>query len=147
RWARLRTAYRNAVDTSPPIMLLQEAQGRWARARSDLEQFQTRGPTGRPDKRNPNVDASFKRGVAELEQRLAAAASEVGRIEALQREANARRSALQQLIDGVRAWATAQGLTLPGDDEVRMAGFAAASIHGPTPSAAREPFNMSRISS
>jgi hypothetical protein len=70
RWLSLLAAYRNSVDASPPFMLLQEAQSRWARARADLrwvssatprskfacmsgcrwlEDFEARGAVGRRD--------------------------------------------------------------------------------------------------
>jgi uncharacterized small protein (DUF1192 family) len=140
RWRGLVAAYRNSVDSSPPFMLLQEAQGRWARSRADLEDFEARGAVGQRDQRNPDIELSFKRGVAELEQRVAAADAEVKRISALQRQAHERRSALQQLVDGVRAWARQQSppITLPGDDEISMGGFSASSTHIPTPAGGRE---------
>jgi hypothetical protein len=140
----LLAAYANAVDASPPFMLLQEAQGRWSRANADLEDFQARGAVGRRDQRNPDMQASFQRGVDELGQRVAEAEREVQRISALQRQSSARRNGLKQLVDQVRAWAKAQSppITLPGDDDaVWMPGFAAASVHVATPPG-REPFGM-----
>jgi hypothetical protein len=68
QWQRLLAAYRNAVDESPSFTLLQEAHGRWARARSDLEHFKARGATGQRDMRYRDVAASFQRDVAEHEQ-------------------------------------------------------------------------------
>ena len=79
---------------------------------------------------------AFQRGVAELEARLAEADREVKRIEALQRQSAAQRRTLQQLVDGVRAWARDNSVTLPDqDDSVQMPGFAGPSpVHIPTPS-------------
>ena len=102
RWQALLTAYRNAVNSSPPFGLLQTARQTWSQARSDLEAFEARGAVGRPDQRNPDITASFQRGVAELQQRVAAADGEVKRISTLQRQANARRNALRQVVDQVR---------------------------------------------
>jgi hypothetical protein len=138
RWLALLTAYRNSVDASPPFTLLQDAQGRWARARADLEDFQVRGAVGRRDVRNPDLEATYKRSVAELEQRVAAADAEVKRISALQQQSSARRNHLRQLVDGVRTWAKAQSPPIPllGDDEISMGGFSASSVHIPTPPAA-----------
>src|SRR5580704_17779994 len=139
RWQGLLAAYRNAVDSSPPFMLLQEAHGRWVRARSDLEAFEARGAVGRRDQRHPDMQASFQRGVDELTQRVASADAEVKRIEALQRQSSARRNALRQLVDGVREWAKAQSppINLPGDGDAvtvtGMTGFAESSVHIPTP--------------
>jgi hypothetical protein len=59
RWQALLAAYANAVDASPPFMLLQEAQGRWSRANADLEDFKARGAVGRRDQRNPDIELSF----------------------------------------------------------------------------------------
>jgi hypothetical protein len=136
RFQGLVTALRNAIDSSPAFSLLQDAQGRWARARADLEDFQTRGPVGRRDVRNPDLNAAFQRGVAELEARLAEADREVKRIDALQRQSAAQRRTLQQLVDGVRAWARDNSVKLPGeDDDVHdMTGFAASTVRIPTPS-------------
>ena len=135
RWQALRAAYANSVDASPPFMLLQEAQGRWSRANADLEDFKARGAVGRRDQRNPHIELSFKRSVAELEQRVASAASEVKRIDALQKQAGARRNQLNQLIDGVKAWARQQSplIILPGDEDMSMSGFSATSVHIRTP--------------
>jgi uncharacterized small protein (DUF1192 family) len=135
RWQALLAAYANAVDASPRFMLLQEAQGRWSRANADLEDFKARGAIGRRDQRNPDIELSFKRSVAELEQRLASAAAEVKRIDALQKHAGARRNQLKQLIDGVKACARQQSppIILPGDDDMSMSGFSATSVHIPTP--------------
>ncbi|HEY6735078.1 MAG TPA: hypothetical protein VI256_15025 [Roseiarcus sp.] len=138
RWLALLAAYRDGRDTTPAFSLLQEAQGRRPRANSDLEDFQSRGAVGRPDHRNPDMQASFKRGVDELELRLAEAGREVKRIQTLQRQASERRNALQRLIDGVREWAQAQSppISLAGDDDTtRMSGFTAASVHVPQPAA------------
>lgn len=145
RWQRLLAAYRNAVDTSPPFIRLQEAHATAARARADLDRYQTQGPEGQRDARNPHIEKTFKRGVAELEQRIAAAAREVRRIEDLQREAATRRSGLQQQIDGIRQWARQQSppVVLPGDDEVQMTGFASAAVRVPQPAAS--PFAGARL--
>jgi hypothetical protein len=142
RWRALLAALANAKDTSPSFGLLQEAQGRWARAHSDLEQYRSRGPSGQPDLRNVDMAASFARGVAELEQRVADADREVKRVDGLLRETNARHNVLAQQVDGVRAWARQQSITLPGDDEISMGGFSASSTRIATPPG-REPFGMS----
>jgi uncharacterized small protein (DUF1192 family) len=136
RWQALLTAYRNAVDATPPFALLQTAQQTWARANSDLEDFQARGAVGRRDVRNPDLESTYQRSVAELEQRVAAADAEVKRISALQGKASAHRNALGQLVDSVRQWAKAQSppITLPGDDDMQMTGFSSSSVHIPTPS-------------
>jgi hypothetical protein len=135
RWQALRAAYANAVDASPPFMLLQEAHGRASQARSDLETFEARGAVGRRDQRHPDMQANFERGVAELTQRVAEAEREVKRIEALQRQSSARRNALRQLVDGVREWAKAQSPPLPGDDDAvtGLTGFPESSVHIRTP--------------
>ena len=91
RYSDLIADLRNAIDSSPPFSLLQDAQGRWARARAQLEDFQSRGPTGRRDARNADLTANFERGVAELEARLVEADREVKRILALQKQSAARR--------------------------------------------------------
>ena len=139
RWRALVDALANANDTSPAFRLLQQAHGRWSRARSDLETFQKRGASGVATERNPDVTASFQREVAELEARVGAADREVKRIEALHRETSAQRGALQALVDGCRAWAAAQSppVRLPDDsDDVRqLAGFASSSVHVSTPPA------------
>ena len=123
------------LNLSPPFGLLQTAQQTWSQARSDLEAFEARGAVGRPDQRNPDITASFQRGVAELQQRVAAADGEVKRISTLQRQANARRNALRQVVDQVREWARQNSIVLPGDDDaVRVPGFAASSVHIATPS-------------
>jgi uncharacterized small protein (DUF1192 family) len=141
RWQALRAAYANAVDASPPFMLLQEAQGRWSRANADLEDFKARGAVGRRDQRNPDIELSFKRSVAELEQRVAEAEREVKRLDALQRQSSARRNTQGELVDGVKAWAKKHSISLPGDDAVTitgMTGFGAAAVRMPTPSSGRE---------
>ena len=72
---------------------------------------------------------------------MEASAREVKRIEALQGQSSARRNELRQLVDGVRAWAKAQSLNLPGDDAVTitgMTGFGTAAVRMPTPSSGRE---------
>jgi hypothetical protein len=136
RWQALLTAYRNSVDASPPFMLLQEAHGRASRARADLEDFEARGAVGQRSPRHPDMQASFTRGVDELTKRLEVATAEVKRISALQGQSSARRNALRQLVDGVRTWAKAQSINLPDDDAMQMTGFAASSVHIPTPPAA-----------
>ena len=135
RWQALRVAYANATDASPSFRLLQEAHGRASRARADLEGLQN-ARRGRPARPATSWPAStFERGVAELTQRVEVAASEVQRIDALQRTAGARRSALQQLVDGVRRWASQQSpaITLPGDGDGMtvsgLTGFAASTMH------------------
>jgi hypothetical protein len=135
RWRALLAAYRNAVDASPPFMLLQEAHGRASRARADLEAFEARGAVGQRSQRHPDVNLSFTRGVDELRQRVAEAEREVQRISALQQQSSARRNALRALLDGVKAWARQQSppITLPGDDEISMGGFSASSVHIATP--------------
>jgi hypothetical protein len=135
RWLALRAAYRNSVDASPAFMLVQAAQASYARARSDLEEFQARGALGRPDVRNPDVAASYARDVAELEARVTVAEAEVRRVETLSKACAAKRSALHALVDGVRAWARDNAVTLPDqDDSVQMPGFAGpAPVHVPTP--------------
>jgi hypothetical protein len=135
RWLRLLDALRNSVDSSPNFILLQAAQTRWAGANRDLEKYKARGAMGRPD--NPHVAASFERAVSELQQRVTEAQREVSRIEVLLRQASARRAVLEGLVNGVRTWAKAQSppITLPGDDATRVAGFAAGTVHVPTPAA------------
>jgi hypothetical protein len=137
RWQALRAAYANAVDASPPFMLLQEAHGRASRARADLEDFQARGAVGRRDqRRHPDLEKTYQHSVSELEQRLAAADREVKRIEALQRRSAAQRVNLQRLIDGVKKWAADNAMILPDqDDSMHMPGFAGPSpVVIPTPS-------------
>ncbi len=134
RYQALVAALRNTIDSSPAFSLLQDAQGRWARANADLEDFRSRGPVGRKD--NPDVVGSFNRGVAELEARLAEADREVKRLDALQKQSAARHLNLQRLVDGVRAWARDNSVTLPDqDDTVHMPGFGVpSSVRIPTPS-------------
>src|SRR5438552_1639916 len=108
RWQALLASYKNSIDSSPAFMLLQEAHGRASRSRGDLETFKARGAVGQRSQRHPDMQASFQRGVAELEQRVEVAAAEVQRISTLQQQSSARRNALQQLVDQVRAWAQAQ---------------------------------------
>ena len=129
RWQALLAAYANSVDASPSFGLLQEAHGRASRARADLEDFKARGAVGRRDQRNPDMTANFERGVAELTQRVEVAAAEVQRISALQQQSSARRNQLNQLIDGVKAWARQQSppIILPGDDDMSMIGFSPTS--------------------
>jgi hypothetical protein len=134
RYQALVAALRNAIDSSPAFSLLQGAQGRWARANADLHDFRSRGPVGRKD--NPDVTASFERGVAELEARLAEADREVKRLDALQKQSAARHLNLQRLVDGARAWARDNSVRLPDqDDTVHMPGFGVpSSVLIPTPS-------------
>jgi hypothetical protein len=141
RWQALLAAHANACDVSPSIMLLQEAHGRASQAQSDLEQFKARGALGRRDRRYADVTASFERGVDELTQRVAEAEREVKRLDALQRQSSARRNALRALLDGVRAWAKAGSLNLPGDAAAAITGltaFAESSTRIATPSSGRE---------
>jgi uncharacterized small protein (DUF1192 family) len=148
RWQSLLAAYADSVDSSPPFMRLQTAQQTWARSKADLETFEARGAGGQRDRRNPDLEATYKRSVAELEQRVASAAAEVRRISALQQQSSARRNALRQLVDGVRQWAMAQSppINLPGggDDVTGMIGFAESSVNFPS-AAGREPFGMTSV--
>lgn len=133
RWNRLRDALANANDASPAFMLLQDAHGRAARARADLETYQRRGAAGQPTRRHPDVIASFDRGVKELEQRVAEAEHEVQRLDSLQRESGAARRQLQTLIDGIREWAASEPILLAGDEEISMARFSPSSVRLPAP--------------
>jgi hypothetical protein len=130
RWRNLVAAERNARDASPSFTLLQEAQGRWSRARSDLEIFRSRGAIGQASARHSpdDIAKAFERGVRELEARVAAAEAEMRRVESHANECADRRAALHALVEGVRAWAKAQNppIALPGDDDVRVPGFGAA---------------------
>jgi hypothetical protein len=134
RWHALLAAYRNSVDASPPFLLLQTAHNRALQAQSDLERFKVRGALGRRDQCNPDMQASFQRGVDELTQRVAEADREVKRIEALQRQSAAQRVNLQQHVDGVRQWAHDNSITLPSEGDVHdMTGFAASTVRIATP--------------
>src|SRR5260370_22262851 len=92
RWLSLLASYKNSIDSSPPFMLLQTAEQTWARSKADLETFEARGAVGQRSQRDPDIELSFKRSVAELEQRVASAAAEVQRISALQQQSSARRN-------------------------------------------------------
>jgi hypothetical protein len=142
RYQTLIAALKNSIDTSVPFATLQEAHARASRARVDLETFQERGAVGqRGQRRHPDLERTHEKSVNELTQRLDAAAREVRRVEALQRQSAARRQTLQQLVNAVRAWARQQSppVMLSGDDDVHdMSGFAAATVRIVTPPAAAE---------
>lgn len=150
RWQALLAAYRNADDSSPPFMLLQEAHGRASRARSDLEAFEARGAVGRRDQRHPDMQASFQRGVDELKARLAEVEAEVRRVELLSKACAAKRWALHALVESCRGWARSQSppVVLPGDGDANtitgMSGFAKSSTRIATPPG-REPFGTSSV--
>jgi hypothetical protein len=140
RWARLLDAWRDAEHDGPQFIELQRAQGAASQARADLDRHRSRGPLGRADQfhSREEIDAAFNRDIAELERRVAAAEREVKRIDAKIRSCAARRAVLHHIVEACRQWAQAQGITLPGDDAVKLpAGFGPTThVHSPPP---REP--------
>jgi hypothetical protein len=118
RWRQLLDAYNNAVDEGPPFALLQSAQQRWMAARTELERFKARGPLGRVSERHSadDIQKVFAASVRDLKARADAAEQEAKRIDARSQLCAQRRAALRSLVDGVRRWASSQGVALPGDD-------------------------------
>lgn len=127
RWQALLAAYRSACDTSPAYSIVTDAQARLTRARVDLDRHKSRKPqTGQatmvhtPEK----MEADHARLTAELERRIEAEQREVQRVQALVREASAKRAGLFNLIEAVRRWAASQEppINLPDDDASRAFG-------------------------
>ena len=135
RWHRLRRAEADARDDGPTFVQLQESQDRLARARDQLARFKAGGAKGyasgppvanahageeiRPGMGGhgpSDVQRAFASSVRELEQRAVEAEAEHQRISERRRQCSERLAGLRQLVEACRAWASEQGMVLPGDD-------------------------------
>lgn len=125
RWQRLLDTYADIRDASPNFALLQTGHARAAKARGALADFLGRKPLGQ--RANEDIVAMTERDRRAYEQEVADATREVARVESLMATCAARRQVVEKLVSDVREWASAQGITLPGDNpnEIIMPGFGA----------------------
>jgi hypothetical protein len=129
RWNHLLDACRNAHDSGPSPQLQIDTQRALQAARAELERHVSL-PVHQQGKANQwhspeQIAAQHARTAAELERRVERARREVERVQALAREAGARRAALFNLVETVRAWAAMQvpPVVLPDDDRSQMPVF------------------------
>ena len=133
RWRAL-LAYRDAQDASVPLIVLQDAQAALTQARIDLDRHRSRGPVGHADETMTpqRIEQGFARDIAGLERRVEERDRELKGIDARIQSAAARRNALHDLVEGVRAWAQSHGVALAGDELIRAPlMFSSTSVHVP----------------